>query len=81
MNNQYNWHQNGYVKQYHNYTKTCPKCESTNIKYGKQDGYAVVQGKGLFSTSRIHLYICGRCGYVVDQFVDRPDKMKDIELY
>ncbi|XMB86538.1 hypothetical protein RJG79_01785 [Mycoplasmatota bacterium WC44] len=61
----------------HNYTKVCSKCNSNEIKYGKQDGYAAVVSSG-FRSSKIHYYVCGRCGYVVDQFIDKPEKMKDI---
>ncbi|XMB66331.1 transcription initiation factor TFIIIB [Mycoplasmatota bacterium zrk1] len=63
----------------HNYTKVCSKCNSNDIKYGKQHGHANVIGKG-FSSSLIHYYVCGKCGYVVDQFVDKPNKMKNIRI-
>ena len=63
----------------HKYTRVCPKCNSNDIKYGKQGGYANVTGKGVRS-SMIHYYVCGQCGYVVDQFIDKPNKMKEVEL-
>lgn len=62
----------------HNYTKVCPKCNSTDIRTGKQQGYAVISNGG-FKTSKVIYYLCGNCGYVVDQFIERPDKMKEIK--
>jgi len=62
----------------HNYTRVCPKCNSSEIRLGKQQGYAVLNGGG-FKSSTISYYLCGKCGYVVDQFVDRPEKMKVIK--
>lgn len=48
-------------------TKTCPKCQSTNIV--RFDALPISQGgeyilTGPFSTVDVHKYICCACGYV-----------------
>lgn len=59
----------------HNYTKECPKCSSTDIRKGKQEGYANLIA-GLFKSSKVNVYLCGKCGYIVDEFVEQPEKFK-----
>ena len=50
-------------------TKTCPKCQSTNII--RIDGYAGAYGSGnnvltgntIFSAVNVNRYICCNCGF------------------
>lgn len=61
----------------HNYTKVCPKCNSNDIRQGKQEGYSALIA-GFAKSSRVTYYLCGNCGYVVDQFVNQPEKFKPV---
>ncbi|MGO0059872.1 transcription initiation factor TFIIIB [Brevibacillus fluminis] len=57
----------------------CPKCGSRELGKGKQSGYAaVVPQDGFFriGASIIHV-ICTECGYIVESYVDKPQKFKE----
>lgn len=54
----------------------CPKCGCSELGKGKQSGYAaVVPLDGFFrmGASIIHV-ICTECGYIVESYVDKPQR-------
>lgn len=57
----------------------CPKCGCKALGKGKQGGYAaIVPLDGFFrmGASITHV-ICTECGFLVESYVDKPQKFKE----
>ena len=62
-------------------TKTCPKCNSTDIV--RMDGYCgaygsgsnILTGKSTFSAVNVNRYICCKCGFI-EEWIDQEDIQK-----
>lgn len=60
------------------YTKTCPKCYSTDLvriegnagAYGS--GNNIMIGATIFSAIKVHRYLCCDCGYS-EEWIDKED--------
>jgi hypothetical protein len=57
----------------------CPLCQSTELRWGQQDGEAVVTKVGTFlfgiGTKILHL-CCINCGHVVRSKLENPSVLK-----
>ncbi|USG64345.1 transcription initiation factor TFIIIB [Brevibacillus ruminantium] len=56
----------------------CPKCKSSQWGRGKQSGYASVAPMDKifsFNSALIHI-ICTDCGYILESYVEQPEKFK-----
>ncbi|MGX4645580.1 hypothetical protein [Holzapfeliella sp. JNUCC 80] len=62
---------------------SCPDCGSMQIKIGRQRDYGRLRsyrGSRIFGVgSNITYYFCGRCGTVIKQVVDNPQRFDDYE--
>jgi predicted nucleic-acid-binding Zn-ribbon protein len=58
----------------YNYTKRCPKCGSSTIRYGVQRAQGELFAD-LFMSSKVISFLCAECGYIVDQFAVKPSRM------
>ena len=56
----------------------CPKCGGTEMGKGKNSGYSVIypEGKVFGTGSDIEYILCTSCGFVVEQYVKKPEKFK-----
>lgn len=56
----------------------CPKCGGKEIGKGRQTGDALVTPiKGLFKFGTpVIYYICLKCGFIVESYVEDPSKFK-----
>lgn len=58
--------------------KTCPKCGGTDIKTGIQKGHSnIIPEKSVMKMgSQVKHYICTNCGYILESYVEKPEKFK-----
>ncbi|WP_147532914.1 transcription initiation factor TFIIIB [Bacillus marasmi] len=55
----------------------CPKCRSKELGLGKHSGYAVMSPVNKMSLgSNIEYVICTNCGYIIESYVQKPEKFK-----
>ncbi|MGX4764075.1 hypothetical protein [Holzapfeliella sp. JNUCC 72] len=60
---------------------SCPDCGSMEVKVGRQNDRARLRSpnKVFGMGSNITYYFCGRCGTVIKQVVDYPERFNDYE--
>ena len=55
----------------------CPKCGSQELGKGKQSGYALMSPVSKVSFgSGIEYLLCTDCGYIIESYVNSPEKFK-----
>lgn len=55
----------------------CPKCGSVELGKGKHRGYAVMSPVNKLSFgSDVGYMLCTDCGYIIEAYVEKPDKFK-----
>ena len=56
----------------------CPRCGGKDLGKGKQSGYAVLNPfkKILGMGSTVIYILCTDCGYIIDQYVEKPARFK-----
>jgi ribosomal protein S27AE len=65
-------------------SKTCPKCNSTEIIHvpGSVGAYGVganiATGRTVFSRVKVSRYVCGRCGFI-EEWVDELSDLEKIK--
>lgn len=57
----------------------CPKCGSRELGRGRHSGYSVIQSmrNRLGLDSAIRYLICTECGYIIEGYVEKPERFKD----
>ena len=62
-------------------TTECPKCGGIELGKGKSSGYGAIypSGKMLGAGSEVEYIICTACGFVIEEYVKKPEKFKGTE--
>ena len=57
--------------------KECPKCGETELGIGKHSGYSAMAPLNKVSFgSNVEYLICTSCGYIIEGYVQKPEKFK-----
>lgn len=57
----------------------CPKCGGRELGRGSQSGYSVIRSlrPQLGLDSAVNYIICTDCGFIIEGYVEHPDRFKD----